>query len=167
MPEWFINWVQTPLIVTTALVVFALVWKASAWKTVVDGFMKDIGKKVDKLLNRLPEPTTAPGSPRKLTDFGAGIAREVKAFHWAKTVSRRHAAEVRGKTPYEIDELSKKFVTDTFERSASFTQRLSHCAYEHGIEISEVIKVVEVVLREEFLSMLDKGPTTHDDASAE
>ena len=170
LPEWFISWVQTPLIVTAAIAVLALVWKASGWKTTVDTFIKDIGnkvgeigKKVDKLLKRLPEPTTASESPRKLTEFGAKISREINGYDWAERTARELiSGRVKDKEPYQVEELSVQTVEQSLDADPALKSSVLTTAYENGISKKEVLHVLEVELRDELLRLLNQGPTTTD-----
>ena len=78
MTNW---WFIIPTGILAVIGVGALIWRGGAWYGSVNTdranfkeFMKEVREDLKKILQRLPERTTASSSPVTLTDYGKTIA---------------------------------------------------------------------------------------------
>ena len=133
-------------------------------KSSVYKFMDEIRGDIRLILDRVPNPTTAAGSPRKLTEFGEKIASDFAAREWAMITSRPLMDRLSELEPYEVEELSSVAIAEILDsRSSDLRSRVRACSYENGIPSQEVVNVLEVILRDELLEIMNRPPTTSDD----
>ena len=71
-----------------------LIFKRGVWKGEVDSdriafkdFIEKVEKKLDAIFDRLPPPSTSPGSPVVLTDFGEKISEFIDGKVWASEIA--------------------------------------------------------------------------------
>ncbi len=157
------DWLSTPLIVTASLAVIVAVVKVMRWTAAVDlrleqftAFTRDVRDDIKELRNdvkqiflRLPPVPLAGGSPLQLTDFGERMADFIEAKRWASEVAPSLRIEVAGKRPFEVDEFSRSYVQTNL--NDDLKDGVAACAYEFGVERGDVLKVLQVVLRNELL----------------
>lgn len=143
------------LLITAA----GLIFKSGKWKGEVDSdrkafkeFMNEIEKKIEDVLERLPpRKVVTQASPLQLTDFGKEIAEEIEAEKWAEEIVMHLTKEVKGKSPYNIQQYCFEYVRN-FEFDEVKDEDLRGCAYMRGIELDDVKRVLAVVLRNRLLS---------------
>ena len=164
------DWLSTPLIVTASLAVIIAVVKVIRWTATVDlrldqftaftrevrddirelrGDVKELRNDIKQIFLRLPPVPLAGGSPLQLTDFGERMADFVEAKRWASENAPSLRAEVAGKRPFEVDEFSRSYVQTSL--NDDLKDGVAACAYEFGVERGDVLKVLQVVLRNELL----------------
>ena len=76
----------------------------------------------------------------------------MKAKPWASALAPPLRAEVAGKRAFEVDEFSREFVQVRAEDDLK--ERFAACGYEFGVDRDDVLKVLQVLLREELLRHL-------------
>lgn len=150
------DWLGTPLIVTASLAVLYAVVRVIRWTAAVDlklgqftDFAKEVRDDIKQIFLRLPPVPVAGSSPLRLTDFGERMADFVDAKSWASDLAPSLRAEVAGKRPFEVDEFSRGYVQARLKDDLQ--ERVAACAYEFGVERDNVLKVLQVVLRDELL----------------
>ena len=160
------DWFNTPLIVTASLAVLFAVVKVIRWTVTVDlkldqfsdfakevrQDLKEVRQDIKQIFLRLPPPPVAGDSPLQLTDFGEKMADFTKAKSWASDLAPSLRADVAGKRPFEVDEFSRSFVHGRL--SDDMKESVAACAYEFGVERDAVLKVLQVVLRNELLRQI-------------
>ena len=153
MTSW---WFIIPTGILAAIGVGALIWRGGAWYGAVNTdranfkeFMKEVREDLKKILQRLPEQTTASGSPVTLTDYGKTIAEDLGAQAWAEKLAPTLLPTVVGTRAFQVDEFARDHVTD--DLSDDWRVRVAECAYEHGLKRDQVLAVLRVVLRDELL----------------
>ena len=149
---------------TIALIGFAI--KAALWAGGVNsdrkwfkGTLEKLGEKLDKLqdalLRHLPESrrVDSPGSPRTLTNLGKKVSREISAEEWAGKLVKLEdlISQVKGKSDYEVQEFSIAYALFDLEPSEEELKTLHKCAYNNGINVYTVRRVLGIVLRDAFL----------------
>ena len=151
------NWINTPLILTVAAgLVYALIsigkWVGSvnSDRSKFNEFIKEIRSKLDKILDRLPPIAVSSGSPLRLTEFGEKIAKQINAEEWSVQLASKVATAVEGKTPYEIQQFCLNYVQE-LEISSEQHEVLYNCAYENGMDVKTVRRVLGIVLRDKLL----------------
>lgn len=150
------DWLSTPLIVTASLAVIIAAVKVIRWTATVDlrldqftAFAKEVRDDIKQIFLRLPPVPVVSSSPLQLTDFGARMADFMKAKPWASDLAPSLRAEVAGKRAFEVDEFSRSFVH--LRLNDDLKERVAACAYEFGVDRDDVLKVLQVVLRDELL----------------
>ena len=114
--------------------------------------LKEVRQDITQIFLRLPPPPVAGDSPLQLTDFGEKMADFTKAKSWASELAPSLRADVAGKRPFEVDEFSRSFVHGRL--SDDMKESVAACAYEFGVERDAVLKVLQVVLRNELLRQI-------------
>lgn len=150
------DWLNTPLIVTASLAVIYAVVKVIRWTATVDlklnqftDFAKEVRDDIKQIFLRLPPVPVVGSSPLRLTDFGEKMADFMKAKPWASDLAPSLQAEVAGKRPFEVDEFSRNYVQTSL--NDELNERVAACAYEFGVDRDAVLRVLQVVLRDELL----------------
>lgn len=152
-----------------------LLWKISAWKTGVDnnqtslqdnadedrtaikGFMKEIRDDIKKIFERLPIPTTATGSPIKLTELGEEISSNLEADQWAKAKAPELINELEGNQPYQPYEIQVScfsYADSDTNYEGAMLNAMKMCAFRKGIDLDQVKRVFGVELRDAILKRL-------------
>ena len=85
----FIQWLNTPLILTVFLIVLGVFTSIGIWIGKVNSdrasfkdFMKEIRKDIKTILGRLPPGPVTGSSPLQLTDLGESISQTLEARNW-------------------------------------------------------------------------------------
>ena len=117
-----------------------------SWKGAIDR----IDENIKTILGFITPATVMPGSPTKLTELGASIAKEINAQELARALVGELVSEADGKHPYEVEKLCFAYVkacklTDE-QRNLIYT-----AAYAHGLDDEDVLDVVAVELRDELI----------------
>ena len=153
------DWSSTPLIVTASSAVIVAVVKVVRWTATVDlklerftRFAKEVRDDIKQIFLRLPPVPVVGSTPLLLTDFGEKMAEFMKAKPWASALAPPLRAEVAGKRAFEVDEFSREFVQVRAEDDLK--ERFAACGYEFGVDRDDVLKVLQVLLREELLRHL-------------
>lgn len=123
----------------------------------IKGSISRIEGHILSIFEKLPPQTTSTGSPIRLTDLGRTVSSELGAADWAKDHANGLINEVRGKPPYEIQEFCFEYVTGRgrgFLDSEERWRQVNSCAYNHGIETGQVLRVVGIELRDALLELL-------------
>jgi len=144
-------------IIAVAVVVFSIgVWVGSVntKPSRFLEFMDTVNGKPGRNIAALGRTGIASGRPIALTELGRSISEGLDAETWAQnTVRGLHdrVAEAEFSEPFEFHEMAEAFVTKEFEPTAKFLRKMRACAYEKGISLVQVQKVLIVVLREALL----------------
>ena len=105
---------------------------------------------------RQPEPLLAANSPLQLTEVGRTIAGEIGADAWADEVAPSLTERAAAEPPYKVDALCEDYVDRFLERQ--MRDRVAEAAYEHGMERTDVLAVLRVVLRNRLLADTGRDP---------
>ena len=160
--------VITGIIILIVITVLATNWitKVNASRSTLAEFIKEIRDDIKKIFDRLPAPTVASQSPIRLTDLGREIAEEIKVSEWVSECADGLQGRIESKSAYDIQEFCFQYaqneliedlgktVTDSTElQSALFpaVEDIKLSAYNHGLELKQVLEVVGVMLRDEML----------------
>ena len=150
------DWLSTPLVVTASLAVIIAVVKVIRWTATVDlkleqftRFAKEVRDDIKQIFLRLPPVPVVASSPLQLTDYGEKMADFMRAKPWVSDLAPSLRTEVAGKRAFEVDEFSRDYVQTRLEDDLK--ERVAACVYEFGVDRDNVLKVLQVVLREELL----------------
>ncbi len=165
------------LVFLIMLVAIFITWKIAGWKTLVDSnqtflsnslktleenltkFMEEMREDVKKIFHALPQDTTKMSSPITLTDLGKQIAEEIKAKEVVEDRAETFISRASDMPPYEIQEMCFKYAEDELINDPNIREeyqfpldvRVKTSAYKHGLEVSQVLKVIGVLLRDKVL----------------
>ena len=163
--------VKSPLFLIAAVSGLAtVIFKVGVWKSKVDSgmsgaeksmeglraemrdFMNEIRSDIKKIFNRL-SPTIGSGSPISLTKLGEKVSEEIDAPRWARNMAPTFLDEVKGQSPYFIQEFCMDFCTTKYKPDDDLKYRLEQCAFENGVDLDSVLRVLGVELRDRVLEL--------------
>ena len=155
MPEWAGN----PFLwIVVAIAVGGLIFGAGKWVGAVNSdrasfsaFTKEIRDDIKKILDRLPSQTVSSSSPLQLTELGRTISVRISALSIAEELAAVVREQVRGRQAYEIQEICFDYVLKQYEPREDQEAVIKECAYENGIDLEQVMKVIAVELRDFLL----------------
>ncbi len=163
MGDWILN---NLTLIAVILAVGGLVFKLGRWVESIDKVrelteelskdVKKIGEQILEIFKRLPPPVPVAGeSPLHLTDFGEEISEYINATEWAEQIAPKLREKVEGKSKYEIQELCFSYVqgVDLDQTHEQFTN-VHSCAFDKGIEVKAVLKVLGVELRDKLFEIM-------------
>lgn len=147
------------------LAVGGLIWKGGSWYGAVNSdrksfkeFMnevradiKQIKRDIGNLFGQMGPQTDSSGSPRRLTDFGEAISRNIQAKEWAGKIAPTLDDEITGKLPYEVQDFCFAYVEDRLSMTVEQEKKTKACAYERGIDVNKVLRVLAIELRDILL----------------
>lgn len=129
------------------------------WTAVVDAdrkefreFMTEIREDVKKILLRTQPTPIATSSPIRLTDLGETISNHINAKSWAKTEADNLLEKTRGMDSLEIQTLSFDHA-ENHEPNDLLLSKMQESAFESGIDLLGVRKVLGVELRDRLLQL--------------
>ena len=96
-------------------------------------------------------------SPTRLNDLGKSIFKEIQGKEWAKNVANQNVEQQRGKQPYDIQKFAFEH-TYNFSYSKEMTKIMKQSAYENGVPIEIIFRVLSFELRDALLDLLDMDP---------
>ena len=92
-------------------------------------------------------------SPLRLSELGEKTAEELQAWDWAKRTAELLRDRAGGKRPDQIQKLAFDFVYQEYQPDSEFDAAISMVAYDHGIDDTEVLDVLVVVLRDALIGL--------------
>ena len=141
------------------------IWVGSmnTFKGTVGETLTEIKESISKIEDRIVDifekigpSTTGTNSPISLTDLGRTVSGELDAADWAKVKSTELLPQLRGKSPYEIQDFCFEYVKHgQFDPSPDLYQRAQNSAYQHGLTIDQVFRVFAIELRDIILGKLE------------
>lgn len=140
---------------------------ASLEKTLTD-FMQEIRTDVKEIFLRLPAETARSSSPITLTELGQQIAEEIKVDTWLNEYTEKVQKGIQPDTnPYEIQEACFRYADEQFMEDLTAVTEINKAvseidksaikadielsAYNHGLPLDKVLRVVGVKLRDNIL----------------
>lgn len=152
---------ENPLLILAALAVGTVFYKTITWIANVNSdrekfheFMKEVRDDIKKILGRLHSASVSSGSPIQLTDLGKEISTKLGAHEWAEKAAVELGERVKGKQPYEVQEISFNYVKEEFSPTAELETKIGMCAYESGIDRDGVLDVLAIELRDILLGKI-------------
>ena len=106
---------------------------------------------IKAVLGQLPSTAISDSSPLHLTDMGESISATLQARDWAERTAATLGERVKGKRPYEIQDLSFEYVKNEFKPTEEQEVEIRTCAYEKGVKRDIVLDVLAVELRDVLL----------------
>lgn len=101
-------------------------------------------------------------SPTYLNDLGKSISEEIKGKEWAKSIANRHIKEFENVQPYDVQGFAFRYVQKEFKPSEEMLARMKNSAWENGIPIDLILRVLSLELRDAMLDLLGmEAPEEH------
>lgn len=148
------DWMAVILVFILGGVAYLIWWmgKMDGFRTSVESNIDTIQTDIKRILGLLTKTPYSPGSPIRLNDLGKEISQELGAAEWAKNEADNLIPRVRGKEPYEIQEYCFEYVTmKGFAASEEGMKQVQNSAYNHGLDVGQVLRVIGIELRDVLL----------------
>lgn len=155
--------------IVVVLAICGATYKFIKWTAVVDAdrdqfrdFMKEIRDDIKEIFKRLPgEPLEKVTSPISLTDYGKRLSQSINALEITDLLITRVTKAVEGFNAYQIQEYCFSFSKDELlielkENHADLFDKIHEVAFEEGIEVEKLTRVIALELRDKILSSLNK-----------
>ena len=171
--EWITNILNSPpALVLLGLAILSggvslIIWYANvnSDRASFRVFVNEVKGDIKKILWAL-DPTTRPverGSAIRLSEYGKKVRTEINADEAIKPVVAKIAEKVKGYTFYAIQEeclryARQDFLGDIRVSHKTLADLLEVYAYTNGIDISIVLEVIGVVLRDKVFDRLGLHP---------
>lgn len=169
------------IVVVVALVLF---WKIPVWKTRIEDRVESIENRLDKVESRLDDlyrllthsidrPVVQSSSPLTLTEYGNTISEKVGADQIANHYAQQLLGSIEGLNPYQVQEFCFKYCENNLMgdlKKDEFEQRyevIHSVAYEDGIEINKITRVIAIKLRDALFSISGTSHAELDEHSPE
>ena len=123
--------------------------------------LMEVHEDVKKIFSHLISAPTSQSSPRRLSELGEKMSRQIEARTWAQAKATEFAAQMRGRQPYEIHEFCFRYVKGEFRPDAEWDAKIGACAYESGLERDGVLDVLAIELRDALLGLEGGGTALH------
>ena len=68
--------------------------------------------------------------------------------------------KVTGQTPYFIQEFCMEFCTTEYKPENALKSQLEQCAFDNGVDLDSVLRVLGVELRDQLLELIQSRPTS-------
>lgn len=146
-----------------------LFWKVPVWKTKIESDIENIKEKIkgleskyekiyDILVGIAGEPLVKRTSPLTLTDFGNEISEQIGAADIAKIYAEKLSANTKNLNAYQVQEYcfhycEEKLLDDLKENNPSQYESIHAAAFDNGMEIEKITRVVGIKLRDAIFSI--------------
>ncbi len=154
--------------VTLVLAITAFAYRYGKWQGEVNSdriqfgkFIEEIRRDIKDILSRLQPSPTASASPIQLTVIGERISENINARSWAEKIANEMVDETKELDSLEIQNMS-------FEKAQEFTpdedmhKKMRDSAFQEGIDLDGIRKVLGVELRDRLLALHGKGKDSLD-----
>ena len=152
-----VNWIS--VIAAFLLVLIFAVFRIGKWcgevnsdRKIFKEFMEEIRRDIKDILNRLSPPPTTTESPIRLSELGEQISKNVGAKAWAAEVAQELVDQTKGMNPFEVQTLSFEHAK-SFEPGDELLAKMQQSAYESGLDLEGVERVLGVELRDHLLQL--------------
>ncbi len=150
------------------------VWKVATWKATTDHRLSSLEKVIpevyvmlDRILTLLispkpGHPVAESSSPSKLNEYGRELSEKIKAKKVAAAYVDKMHEETQNMNAYQVQQhcflfSMIKMLDDLEKNDKEIFDRISAVAYEDGLEIERLMRVIGFELRDQVLAM--KGKT--------
>ena len=164
-PEHWVLSILSTATLTITLAGIGFAYRHGKWQGAVDSdrtqfgeFMREIRKDIKDILSRIPPSPTSSASPIQLTVIGERISENIKAKSWAEKMADEMVDETEDMDSLEIQNVSFDKAQE-FKPDEDMEKRMRDSAFQEGINLDGVRKVLGVVLRDRLLALhgKDKG----------
>ena len=159
-----INFCNRAVILIVAIVATAWVAKVNHKTDFIKEIrdeIKEIRAEINGIFRRLSPAVVISESPLKLSALGKQIAEDINVQDWIDKIKldTKDMVSEENIDAYEVQKkcfeyANEDLLADVMEIDVSLGKRMKDSAYNHGLEIGHVQKVVAVVLRDKILKEL-------------
>ena len=163
MTELTVNsFIQNPVVITiislaaVGLVVRLIIWYANvnSDRDSFKDFTTEVRADIKKILSIVStSKVTYEKSPTRLTDLGEKVSETVNAKAIASQIVDMEREKLKGKAPFEIQDFCERYMINDFEPTSEQRLILGQCAFENGIPIESVHRVIAIVMRDILLEI--------------
>lgn len=126
-------------------------------KSDVDGLKSNVGVLNSSVAILVSKKVDESQSPTRLNNLGKSISKEIQGKEWAKDVAAQNIEQHRGKQPYDIQKFAFTHAF-SFDYSKEMTEQMKQSAWENGVPIEIIIRVLSFELRDALLDLLEMDP---------
>ena len=155
------DWNNPLIFIVLGLAALGAIWKLGNWMGGKDEFARTVGGSIEtiqtdikRIFRLLSEgDTVESSSPLRLTDLGRTISGFLEAGNWARTTAEKVASEIPKSEvhPYGIQSYCFEYVKRVDTISESLRRKVQEAAFNNGIEINKVERVLAIELRDVLL----------------
>ena len=127
----------------------------AAFKT----FMDEVRRDIKEILQRLPPVAVTRDSPLRLTELGLGISEELGAQTIAEELARGLRERAQDLPAYDVQEMCFTYIQDEYSPPIEVDAMIKECAYNHGVDREQVLRVIAVELRDLLLGVTGQSPS--------
>ncbi len=149
------------LFCTLILSVVVTILKIGNWAGTVsihlsslENLTRDFREDIKKLFERTNPSPVAWLSPIQLTEYGQKISKTENVPMCAREQASNLVEDASGKEEFEVYDLCVEYVSKQFASNSEFSRTVRSGAYQLGVEPEVVLKVYNVVLRDEVINRL-------------
>lgn len=160
----FHNHIGVVILLAIVVIVIATSWitKVNASRSTLNNFIEEIRADIKKILADIPPRMMTSQSPIKLSELGSKIAEEIQIDTWVSEWAESLLERVKNKSPYEIQEFCFQYAQEEFpaelkKEPNSIYDQLELAAFQNGLQLTHILEVVGVVLRDKVLEHLAIG----------
>ena len=96
-------------------------------------------------------------NPTYLNDLGKSISKEIKGKEWAEGIANKHVKEFQEAQSHDVQGFAFRYVQKEFIPSEEMLSRMKISAWNNGIPIDSVLRVLSLELRDAMLDLLGMG----------
>ncbi len=150
-----------------------IVFSLGVWVANVNADRKEFKKLIKKLVNKVDRilsyllglrdsPVITKNSPLRLTELGGQISENIGAEEWAESEADTLLEKAEGKDQFEIQTMAFDHAGG-FEPPKELFARMKASAFDNGLDLDIVRRVLGVVLRDRILNKCGFQPSSLDD----
>ena len=154
------DWSNPLIYIVLGLALAGALWKLGNWMGTKDQFAKTVGEAIEeiredikKIFQELPKKVDSDTSPLRLTDLGKSISAFLDAATWAEQTAQKAVTGIpeEEKHPYGIQTYCFEFVKRPDTLSDQLNRKVQEAAYNNGLEVDTVKRVLALELRDLLL----------------
>lgn len=152
-------------IVAASVTVGIWVGKRSSFEKTTDKAIHRIDASVEKINENIGsmnvnvailtsrKPVDESQSPTRLNEFDESISKEVRGKEWAKGIASQYVDQLEKSEPYDVQQFGYRHAQQ-FEPSQEMLAKMKKSAWENGIPIDLIRRVLALELRDALLEIL-------------
>ena len=169
--------IESPI--TWIIIAGIFLWKTATWKTTIENKLSSLSEKLsslsekvekvyDVIINRFGHSVEQTSSPITLNNYGKDLSERIDS----KTIVNKYVdllyEQTKNMNAYQVQEHCFLFSKDELlpklqETDKEYFDKISSVAFDDGIDIEKIARVIGIELRDRILSMHGKLQTEIDD----
>lgn len=160
---------------------FYLGWKLSTWKSGIENRLSGVEKLVERYIKKTDEiytvivgrfgrPVDQSTSPVTLTEYGTELSEKIDAQKIVDAYADALYREAENMNAYEVQEhcfafCNSRLLDDLKKTDRAHFDKISNIAFEDGIQMEKLTRVLGLELRDRILQMKGKSHAEVDEHS--